>query len=616
MQYGGNAVFVFERSRAASLDDVSVTGSLSAFVKLAAIEISGDASVEVSDTKRDAMDRISVKYYGDFLLPSNPTTFEEGIEAVRKMPTLVREGRAPMRAFLLPLSILDSKATRIVRMVSESLVSELGDFYHNLSQIITASNHMLDDELARDLPAWSAMVSRFVSAVSVRRQALAAILSEQLPKVRGSGSGEAELLAKVDTLRRADNAPLHVLRTWVSAREVELAGLTAHVNSLCKHVGVTRAFRPAKLANQLARGASSDIAQLEVQIPTTLVAALQDRGELSNNGIDIDLPPDGAPALGARSCIDTAMLRLGRFAASNEAAWKDRDTLARVLFSEAAPIRVGSTPRVVMWLHKTGDDPREFDVPMQPADVIVNPDARCGLVVSWKPPKAGSKEIRNYVIRIEVEDEKEHDSSDVIERRVDGSKTELCMDGLKAGKSYAIRVCGETALGTSPFSDVVRSASVTSGFVLLENRGFPGHVLDARHDYPEGQKALHRYLNFTEPPPEVESSPFWARWHVQERGGAVVTLRTDRYQGWCLDANHEMVSVRDSREAKMVYVSDIDGDVVQAIWRKRNVGGEWFTLESMRYQWFYLTADSGSGRVVSATQDTYNSHWRILQGKM
>ena len=127
--YGAEAFFIFDRHVTESENYRDIHGHLKVLIRaLPGLNVEGTANVGIKETEREDLKRFECKFYGDFLLKQNPSTFEEAIKVYRELPQLLgsekNENTVAKKVWLYPLSKIDSKAARIVREISSSLVNQ------------------------------------------------------------------------------------------------------------------------------------------------------------------------------------------------------------------------------------------------------------------------------------------------------------------------------------------------------------------------------------------------------------------------------------------------------------------------------------------------------------
>ena len=156
IEYGAEAYFIFEKT----IQDLSTAEETYGNMKLAIniipkIQISGHGSVEMNEEITQSVKELHVKFHGDFVLSSNPTTFEEAVKIYKNLSALVLGEKAqtvPMKVYLYPLKkIDDSKIFAVVRDISESLVSDLIEIMQDLEDAIEDAEELIEGIASKPL---------------------------------------------------------------------------------------------------------------------------------------------------------------------------------------------------------------------------------------------------------------------------------------------------------------------------------------------------------------------------------------------------------------------------------------------------------------------------------
>ena len=100
--------------------------SISANFLLASVTGTGWLGIEVDIEEK--IKSFQCKFYGDVLLPKNPTNFEEAMKVYSELPGILAETPpVPLVVYLAPLGMLDSNAAKLTRQLSSNLVQEVAE---------------------------------------------------------------------------------------------------------------------------------------------------------------------------------------------------------------------------------------------------------------------------------------------------------------------------------------------------------------------------------------------------------------------------------------------------------------------------------------------------------
>uniref|UniRef100_A0A3Q4HI74 B30.2/SPRY domain-containing protein n=1 Tax=Neolamprologus brichardi TaxID=32507 RepID=A0A3Q4HI74_NEOBR len=112
--YGANAFFVFDSEKLESSSVKNIEDNMQAAIKkLPACNFEAEVDVKLSDEEKAATKKFSCKFYGAFILDSNPSTFEDAVKTYSQLPKLLGgngEKTVPVKVWLTTLNKLDPTA--------------------------------------------------------------------------------------------------------------------------------------------------------------------------------------------------------------------------------------------------------------------------------------------------------------------------------------------------------------------------------------------------------------------------------------------------------------------------------------------------------------------------
>nr|XP_014352500.1 PREDICTED: stonustoxin subunit alpha-like [Latimeria chalumnae] len=223
--YGAQAFFVFDRTVSSHENKQDIQGLMKGMInKIPCIEMGSQGSVQIKEQDKLQTNNLSCKFHGDFALPSNPTTFEHAIKIYTDLPKMIGENSehsVPVRVWLSPLNLLDSKAIKLVHSISIGLVDcsqavleELDDFDRQCSDLINHKTANLFPEIGQKIKQFKSMCQRYKFFFQSK-------LAQLLPLIRGTGKQES-LLA--DLLSTKEKSPFsqHLLTMWLEEKKREI----------------------------------------------------------------------------------------------------------------------------------------------------------------------------------------------------------------------------------------------------------------------------------------------------------------------------------------------------------------------------------------------------------
>ncbi|XP_068939377.1 uncharacterized protein [Petaurus breviceps papuanus] len=208
--YGAQAFFVFDQKVSTNENVKDIEGLLKAEVKKI-LQVSGKVRREIKKegSEKKSTKEFRCKFYGDFVLETNPVTYEDAVKIYASLPKLLRGRGVPLQVWLYPLEKLSSKAARLVRGISISLVWDAQNTLEKLSECDKRCNDMLE---APGLSVFSAIrekVRLFQELNGQYKQLFQKEIAKVLPLIR-AGSTEEDELTRI--LTRESQSPFSTRR--------------------------------------------------------------------------------------------------------------------------------------------------------------------------------------------------------------------------------------------------------------------------------------------------------------------------------------------------------------------------------------------------------------------
>ncbi|XP_067237227.1 interferon-induced very large GTPase 1-like isoform X1 [Chanodichthys erythropterus] len=223
--YGADACFVFDREVTSDEDKKTVKGEVKvALEKLQGI-VSVDANVDLSvnHNQKSAVQKFICTFYGDFQLPSNPTSFEDALKVFADLPKLLKANQelaVPLRVWLYPLDKLYSRPSKLHRDISMDLTMDIESVIESLNTTEMKCSDLLKDSPALTFSAFHDKILQMKHNCYKYKLRLVKTLGSLLPNIRGDVIKETALN---DLLQEHDESPFrgHDLAEWLKEREKE-----------------------------------------------------------------------------------------------------------------------------------------------------------------------------------------------------------------------------------------------------------------------------------------------------------------------------------------------------------------------------------------------------------
>ncbi|XP_045924502.1 stonustoxin subunit beta-like [Micropterus dolomieu] len=223
--YGANAFFVFDSEKLDASSVQNIQGKMEAVIKkIPSFNIEGKVDIKLNDEEKALTEKFSCKFYGDFILESNPTTFVDAVKTYIQLPKLLGEkgeNGVPLKVWLMPLKKLYSRAPELMREISVGLVRKAEDALEDLNHLEKGCNDLLEDTVVKDLPQINEKLSCFQKLCHYYASDLRQTMEKKIPFIRKGKEDESEL-EKVFEDRDKSPFSHEKLTKWMDHKEREI----------------------------------------------------------------------------------------------------------------------------------------------------------------------------------------------------------------------------------------------------------------------------------------------------------------------------------------------------------------------------------------------------------
>ncbi|KAK9951823.1 hypothetical protein ABG768_017698 [Culter alburnus] len=222
--YGADACFVFDREVSSDEEIKIVEGEAKvAFEKLKLISVDANINLKMNDAQKNAVEKFTCTFYGDFQLPSNPTSFEDVLKVFTDLPKLLGEKKelaVPLRVWLYPLDKLHTKASKLQKDISMDLIIKTESVIESLNTTEMKCSDLLEDSPASTFAEFQDKILQMKQNCYSYKLRLVEKLGSLLPNIRGDVKKETDLN---NLLQEHDESPFSErdLAQWLKERERE-----------------------------------------------------------------------------------------------------------------------------------------------------------------------------------------------------------------------------------------------------------------------------------------------------------------------------------------------------------------------------------------------------------
>ncbi|KAJ4941809.1 hypothetical protein JOQ06_011683 [Pogonophryne albipinna] len=223
--YGANAFFVFDSEKLEATQVQKIEGSMQALIKkIPSFDVKGKVDIKLTHEEKALTEKFSCKFYGDFILKSNPATFCAAVQRYVDLPQLLGkdgENSVPVKIWLMPLKSFYPKAPELMTGISIGLVRKAQGALEALKEVEMRSNHSLDDKEGEDFPKIRKDLSTFQKLCGYYKTNIQQAMAKKLPSIR-AGKEDESSLEKIFEDRHKSPFSHEELNKWLDHKEREI----------------------------------------------------------------------------------------------------------------------------------------------------------------------------------------------------------------------------------------------------------------------------------------------------------------------------------------------------------------------------------------------------------
>ncbi|XP_042366807.1 neoverrucotoxin subunit beta-like [Plectropomus leopardus] len=233
--YGAHAFFVFdsEKLEASSVKDKQI--SMKAVIKkIPDFNVQGKGDIKLNEAEKALTKTFSCKFYGDFILESNPATFEDAVKTYAQLPQLLGkngENAVPVKVWLMPLKNLDSEAAELMNGISVGLVRRAQDTLEDLRDIGIRCNDSLEDSVVEKFQHIQEELSTFQKLCGNYTSKLQRTMADKLPSIR-EGKDDESSVEQLFEDRDKSLFNHETLSKWLNCKEREINVIRSCVDTM------------------------------------------------------------------------------------------------------------------------------------------------------------------------------------------------------------------------------------------------------------------------------------------------------------------------------------------------------------------------------------------------
>uniref|UniRef100_A0A673CJL4 Neoverrucotoxin subunit alpha-like n=1 Tax=Sphaeramia orbicularis TaxID=375764 RepID=A0A673CJL4_9TELE len=231
--YGANAFFVFDSQNlnTSSIQEVEV--GMKAMVNLIpSFSIGGHVSMNLNENEQALAKNMSCKFYGDFILETNPATFEDAVKTYVELPKLLKDDGSdsvPLKVWLTPLDKFNRKAVELRGEISSGLLWKAENTLESLREIRMRCNDSMAEKVVGKLPQLEKNLSGFQKLCREYTMSIQGTMEKKFPAIR-EGLEDAAAMEKLLDDREKSPFSNENLRKWMENKEHEVTVIQSCVD--------------------------------------------------------------------------------------------------------------------------------------------------------------------------------------------------------------------------------------------------------------------------------------------------------------------------------------------------------------------------------------------------
>ncbi|XP_031159417.2 uncharacterized protein LOC116052744 [Sander lucioperca] len=440
--YGAQAFFVFDRDVSENENHQDIHGMLKVIIKkIPSITIEGEGSLKMEDKHKEHVDTFSCRFFGDFSLQKSPTTFQDAVEVYQSLPKLLGangENVVPMKVWLLPLTIIDSSAAKLVHQISARLVQESQRVLEDFSELEIRYNDALRTTIAQQFPQIGDKIKQVKEMCFEFKLGFQQTLANKLPSIRGGGEEEDGL---AEILKKRHSSPFNSknLNEWMDCKEREIDTLMSFTNMM-KNTKIvpsqTDLYTESFSADHAVCFVFNSLGRDEPYL-SALSNYLKQTPDNPQDAHTQDVEKDQWYASREVAEVMHKAKLFSDFAEAN----KENKKIKFLTVGSTNETQKGSS----IYLYKEGFSVNEnFEPPSKPETVTISDINLNSVTLKVSPPRFGAEDITSYSVEYCVSGEDEW------KQKKASKAEEVTVSNLSPNTEYMFRCRAVTSVGVGP----------------------------------------------------------------------------------------------------------------------------------------------------------------------
>ncbi|KAK1775417.1 hypothetical protein QBC45DRAFT_335358 [Copromyces sp. CBS 386.78] len=226
---GASATLTFARSCSSEEEAKEITGELK--IKVVSIPVSGSAKVEFKEGSEKLMENVKISYSG--AMAENVASLEDAQRVAKEMPSKLMTQMNTLKYKLLPLSLLDSKANKLIRSIDTGLLTKTAEALKAGNEAALSLKEVAADEVfQKTFPSIRKQISNFQNAFAAAETDFTSQVRQLLPELRDGNTDANEKIAELVEVVGLHSRRTEIAQQFVTAKQDEALILRQTVAAL------------------------------------------------------------------------------------------------------------------------------------------------------------------------------------------------------------------------------------------------------------------------------------------------------------------------------------------------------------------------------------------------
>ena len=472
--YGADAFFVFDQEVGKDQDVKTTQENMELKIRQLlshdGISIDGSASLIAENGSVDER-KFTCRYYGDVVLPSCPTTFQEAVEVCKELPKLIKDRAVAKKVQLLPLADLDTKCQRFAHEVGSSFLKEIETLFDFLDEVEVLTKDLIHKQsdvllsftgIQKELTHLKRLVSDYTHTVKTN-------IATLLPRIR---AGKVPITNLQDVIKQNSLSPFRQesLNSLILEKEKEMRYLEQFLAMLKRNKHVIFAFNDGELDAIFDTNDAHDVVCFDFNILWDNHNALNRmEAYLQDGKAIVEETTTVSESWYTGHALETIQDRIDLFAGHVKANY-DRQGMKYVVTNGQSKLAKQATGELaIISLYQNQASPAQFEPIGPPGKPHCKAITSNSAELAWDVPKHGSTDITSYTVGYSYEPNNWNKVNMIQNKSYATCESIIAtISGLTPNTIYHFVIKAENAYGSSPYSSVSDSVTTKPPVVLKE----------------------------------------------------------------------------------------------------------------------------------------------------